>query len=449
MYFVYRLLLTFGFLVLLPRFLFDAFRHGKYVAGFGERLGNLSPLAKTDGPVVWLHCVSVGESQAARPLVSGIRKRFPDHSIVVSTTTLTGQRLAREIFKAEAARVFYFPFDWSWTVRRSLNAIRPSSILIMETEIWPGFLRECEARRIPVAIVNGRLSPQSFRRYMWIRRFLKRVLQGLSLAVMQTEDDAERIRALGLNPTRVVVSGSMKFDAGTMAASNSLTDEFRERFNFSEAAPLIIAASTHAPEESLILEAFRQTRIDSALQPRLLLAPRHPERFAEVASLLDKSGLSWTRRSSTPSENDRTCDVILLDTIGELSAIYSLGKVVFVGGSIAPSGGHNILEPAAVGAAIITGAHTHNFEAINRTFVNQGAIIQLGAGSNLETTNELTKAFTDLLTNNQLRQELQQKAKKLLEQNLGATERTLDYLELILVTSDERGAVQAKSNSTA
>lgn len=428
MYFVYRLLLTLGFLVLLPRFLFDALRHGKYVAGLGERLGKLAPLEQTDRSVVWLHCVSVGESQAARPLVSGIRQRFPNYTIVVSTTTLTGQTLAREIFKSEAARVFYFPFDWSWTVRRALDAIRPDSVLIMETEIWPGFLRECEARRIPVAIVNGRLSLQSFRRYLWIRRFLKRVLQGLSLAVMQTEDDAERIRALGLNPTRVAVSGSMKFDAGTMVASNSLTNEFRERFNFTEAAPLIIAASTHAPEEGIVLEAFRQTCLDSAPKPRLLLAPRHPERFAEVASLLARSALNWTRRSSLPSENDRTCDVILLDTIGELSAIYALGKVVFVGGSIAPSGGHNILEPAAVGVAIITGAHTHNFAAITMAFVNQGAIVQLPSGSDLESTKELARTLTELLTNDQRRLDLQQKAKKLLEQNLGATERTLGYL---------------------
>ena len=198
MYFVYSLLLTLGFLILLPRFLFDALRHGKYVAGFGERLGSVPPLnAKTN--VVWLHCVSVGESQAARPLVEGIRKRFPNHTLVVSTTTLTGQKFARELFRNEAAKVFYFPFDWKWTVRRTLKAINPTAVLIMETEIWPGFLRECRRRSIPVAIVNGRLSKQSFRRYGYIKGFVARVLGNISLAVMQTEKDADRIRALGVS----------------------------------------------------------------------------------------------------------------------------------------------------------------------------------------------------------------------------------------------------------
>ena len=316
MYFVYRLLLTLGFLVLLPRFILDAFRHGKYVAGFGERMGNLTPL-ETDEPVVWIHCVSVGETQASRPLVNGIRRRFPNHTIVVSTTTLTGQTLARRIFKADTAKVFYFPFDWTWTVKRSLDVIRPSLVLIMETEIWPGFLRECKLRRIPVALVNGRLSPQSFRRYLWIKGFIKRVLEGLSLAVMQTEDDAKRIRDLGMNPDRVLVSGSVKFDAGTMTTANLVTSELSGRFGFSSVAPLLIAASTHAPEESLVLEAFQKILL-SEPRPRLLIAPRHPERFDDVAGLLDRAGLTWTRRTAVPSEADRTCDVVLLDTIGEL-----------------------------------------------------------------------------------------------------------------------------------
>ena len=434
MYFVYRFLLTLGFLLLLPRFILDAFRHGKYVAGFGERLGSLAPLENAVH-VVWIHCVSVGETQAARPLLNGIRKRFPNHTIAVSTTTLTGQNLAREIFKDHAARIFYFPFDWSWTVRRALNAIRPSSVLIMETEIWPGFLRECESRGIPVAIVNGRLSQQSFRRYQWIKRFLKRVLTGIDLAAMQTEVDAERIRALGMGPERVVVAGNLKFDAGTIAPSNLVTKELRERFNFTETAPpLIIAASTHEPEESLILEAFRQTRALGNPKARLLLAPRHPERFDEVASMLDKSSLSWTRRSSVASESDRNCDVVLLDTIGELASVYFLGEIVFVGGSIARSGGHNILEPAAAGAAIITGPHIHNFAAINQVFLDQEAIIQLPLGNDSDTTFELARTLAKLLTDNQLRQELKQRAKQVLNQNLGATDRTLNYLEPILAS---------------
>src|SRR6266567_7809235 len=199
MYFVYSLLLTLGFVVLAPRFLFDALSKGKYVAGFRERLGLLSPIPNDARPVIWLHCVSVGETQAARPLLAGLKERFPDHSLVVSTITSTGQKLARDLFKDQTVKIFYFPFDWRWTVRRTLNAIRPSLVLIMETEVWPGFLHECRIQQIPTGIVNGRLSERSFRRYRLVKPFITRVLQCLKFAIMQTEADADRLRRLGLN----------------------------------------------------------------------------------------------------------------------------------------------------------------------------------------------------------------------------------------------------------
>ena len=223
MYLVYSLLLTLGFLILLPRFIIDALRHGKYVAGFRERLGGLQPVDDS-GRVIWLHCVSVGETQAARPLVKGLRQHFSNYTLVVSTTTRTGQKLASELFENEAVRVFYFPFDWRWTVRRALKAIKPSAVLIMETEIWPRFLRECYLQKIPVTIVNGRLSSQSFRRYRWIKGFVSRVLNYLRMAVMQSEADAGRIRALGLDPARVFVSGNLKFDAGVMTPNGAIAD---------------------------------------------------------------------------------------------------------------------------------------------------------------------------------------------------------------------------------
>lgn len=431
MYFVYSLLLTLGFLVLLPRFLFDALRHGKYVAGFGERLGNLPPLDSKGQRVVWLHCVSVGESQAARPLVAGIRKRFPDHTIVVSTTTLTGQKLAREIFKDEAARVFYFPFDWGWTVRRTLKAIHPNSVLIMETEIWPRFFRECQARAIPIAIVNGRLSSQSFRRYKWISGFLKRVLKGLTLAVMQSQADADRIVELGLDPTKVAVSGSIKFDAGKMGGSSAIASDFRERFNITEATPVLIAASTHDPEESIVLAALAKVRRPAL---RLILAPRHPERFAQVAALLDQSGLNWSRRSSPPNPGDKTCEAILLDSIGELSSLYPLAMLVFVGGSFSRTGGHNLLEPAAVGAAIVTGPHTFNFADITKAFVRAGAMVQLQGENPQESIESLAAAISELVSHEEHRLGLQTKAKRLVEQNLGATDFTIQLLEQLVAS---------------
>ncbi len=432
MYFIYSLLLGLGFLILLPRFLFDAFRHGKYVAGFRERWGSLLPLANDGRPVVWIHCVSVGETQAARPLVRGIREQYPNHLIAISTITLTGQNLARETFKHDAARVFYFPFDWRWVVRRTLTAINPDTVLVMETELWPGFLRECKQQQIPVAIINGRLSEQSFRRYRVIKSFMKRVLSSIDLAIMQTEADAERLRALGMDADKTLVSGSLKFDVGTMPATASSTTAFRERFKLADDSPLILAASTHAPEERIILDAFKQIVSNSEPKPRLMIAPRHPERFADVAALIETSGFRWARRTAAADPADAQAEVILLDSIGELQSVYSLASIVFVGGSIAKTGGHNILEPAAVGACVITGAHTHNFQLIVETFVRAGAIVQLQPMSDSEATLKLATVISQLLAEPARRQELGALARSLVNENRGATERTLQSLNSIL-----------------
>ncbi|HEY9402162.1 MAG TPA: glycosyltransferase N-terminal domain-containing protein, partial [Pyrinomonadaceae bacterium] len=195
MYLLYSLLLTLAIFALLPLFLLDALRHGKYVAGLRERLGGVPEVERGGRGVIWLHCVSVGETQAARPLARSLVERFPSHALVVSTTTLTGQRLAREVFRDDAAAVFYFPFDWAWSVRRSLGKIKPSLVLVMETELWPRFLRECRRRGVPVALVNGRISEKSFKGYRRLGGFIEKVVGALTLAVMQTEADAERIRA--------------------------------------------------------------------------------------------------------------------------------------------------------------------------------------------------------------------------------------------------------------
>src|SRR5258705_3113399 len=433
MYFIYSLLLALGFLILLLRCLLDAIRHGKFVAGFRERFGSLSPFRKDGRTVVWIHCVSVGETQAARPLVQGIRARFPDSLIAISTITLTGQNLAREIFKDDVAKVFYFPFDWRWVVRRTLKAINPDTVLVMESELWPGFLRECKEQQIPVALVNGRLSAQSFRRYRMIRRFMARVLSSLSLAIMQTEADAERLQALGMDAGKTYVFGSMKFDAGTMPETDSLTIAFRDRFNLG-ASPLILAASTHEPEEVLILNSFIQVTERSETKPRLMIAPRHPERFAEVADLLKTAGLRWVRRTATPEASDGQADVILLDSIGELRSVYSLASIVFVGGSIAKTGGHNVIEPAAVGAPVIVGSHTYNFQSIVETFVQAGAIVQLQPMSDSAAIVQLANTISDLLADPSNRHKLGTRARNLVNENRGATARTLESLSSTLPT---------------
>src|SRR5215211_8803199 len=309
MYQGYSLLLSLGLIVLIPHFLFQALAHGKYVAGLRQRLGSVPPV--NGKPVVWLHCVSVGETQAARPLAKRLKQQFPEHDLVVSTITLTGQNLARDVFRNDAASVFYFPFDWRWTVRRALTAVNPAVVLIMETEIWPNFLRECKTRQIPVALVNGRISRQSYRRYSLIRFFLRRVLSCLSIAVMQSETDAQRLQALGMAGEKLFNAGNLKFDVASGSELTNKTSEIRERFGLQSDVPLILAASTHAPEEELILESLKQLRTKQPL--RLMLAPRHPERFNEVASLIQSSGLSWARRTNVPGPKDADATVILLD----------------------------------------------------------------------------------------------------------------------------------------
>jgi 3-deoxy-D-manno-octulosonic-acid transferase len=424
MYLAYSLLLSLGLLVLIPHFLFQALAHGKYIGGLRQRLGSVPAI--NGKPVIWLHCVSVGETQAARPLARRLKEEYPHHALVVSTITLTGQNLARDVFGAEAESVFYFPFDWRWSVRRALKTINPAAVLIMETELWPNFLRECKARSIPVALVNGRISRQSYRRYTLIKFFLKRVLSSLTIAVMQSEPDAERLRSLGMPVERLATAGNLKFDAETGSELSGKTEEFRKRFDLTSKTPLILAASTHSPEEQIMLDSLKQLR---AKQPvRLMLAPRHPERFHEVATLLQNSGMSWARRTNEPNPDDTNAAMILLDTIGELPAAYPLADVVFVGGSIVDKGGHNVLEPAASGVAVVTGPHTHNFHAIVELMEEAGALVQLQAVEGPAAAQELTAVFQQLLNDDGERAELGRLAKQLVTDNQGAAERTMKLI---------------------
>ena len=436
MYLAYSLLLLFGLLVLLPHFLFQALAHGKYLDGLWQRLGSVSPI--TGKPVIWLHCVSVGETQAARPLARRLNQQFPHHALVVSTITLTGQKLARDVFQNQAERIFYFPLDWRWTVRRALKRMNPAAVLIMETELWPNFLRECKSRGIPVALVNGRISKQSFRRYSLIKFFLKKVLTSLSMAVMQSETDAQRLQSLGMPDEKLFTAGNLKFDAEPGSDLAEKASEIRERFGFHSGAPLILAASTHAPEEEIILESLKQLRTKQPV--RLMIAPRHPERFNEVASLIQNSGLSWTRRTNPPDANDTEATVILLDTIGELPATYSLATAVFVGGSIVDRGGHNMLEPAAAGSAVVTGAHTHNFHAIVDLMEEAGAIVQLPPAQGADATHEFTRALEKLLADPDERAELGRRAKQLVMDNQGAAERTMKLIAPLFSSKQHEGS---------
>jgi 3-deoxy-D-manno-octulosonic-acid transferase len=429
MYFIYSLLLTVGFVLLLPRFLLDAMRSGKYVTGLRQRLGNIPKINSNGKRVVWLHCVSVGEARAAQSLVRELKNKFPNLVLVVSTTTVTGQNLAREIFRDHAAAVFYFPIDWAWTVRRTLRAIQPSAVLVMETEIWPRLFREARKRNVPVALLNGRISEKSFRRYKLVRPFIARALSDLTFASMQTESDATRIAQLGLPSQQLRVSGNLKFDSAAASIDENRTSEIRSRFGFNGSRPLIVAASTHDSEEAVLVEAFRQIRQQHP-DARLVIAPRHPERFESVASLLANCGFKFARRSAATSPDDTDADIILLDSIGELTAVYSLAAVAFVGGSIAPHGGHSVIEPAAFGVCTITGWHTHNFAAVTKALLDEGGLIQLA--HTVEPATEIARTTNQLLSDNTRREEIGRRAQAVCEAGKGATNRTLDMIAGLL-----------------
>ena len=437
MYFIYSLLLTLGFTILLPRFALDALRSGKYVTGLRQRLGNLPAINSNGKPVIWLHCVSVGEAQAAQSLVRELSKGFPKFALVVSTTTVTGQLVAGELFRDQAAAVFYFPIDWAWTIRRVLNKLQPAAILVLETELWPRMFREARKRDIPVALLNGRISDKSFGRYKLVRTFIRRVLNDLTLAAMQTEQDAARIEALGMPENRISIAGNLKFDSAPSTSDFDLGSEIRNRFGLNDAKPLIVAASTHDPEEQVVIDALRMVR-QSHSNARLLIAPRHPERFEEVASLLSQSEFSSVRRSATPSAADVQADVVLLDSIGELRAVYALADVAFVGGSIAPHGGHSVIEPGAHGVCTVTGPHTQNFAAVTQALLDEDALIQLSKTE--EPAADLARVFTELLSDEKKRRSIAARARAVCDGNRGATARTIDLISpLLAVTPAQSG----------
>ena len=440
MYFIYSILLSAAFVLMLPLFLV---RREKYAAGFKQRLGNY-PEFKHDGrKVIWLHCVSVGEANAARPLVDGLLSEFPGHRVVISTTTKTGQELAGKIFAGKADAVFYFPFDWKFSVRRALNHFKPSAVLLMETEIWPRFIHEAKLAGAKIAVVNGRLSERSFGRYRKVRGFLKRVLSNIDLALMQGGDDANRLISLGLAAAKAKVTGNLKYDLRIGPDESQFADVFKGRFGIDGRRRVILAASTHEPEEKWILDAFAS--LGSAIggpHPRLIIAPRHPERFKRVEELIDAfrydgdcewPDYTYTTRSSAPADLDKDRDIILLDSVGELRAVYSLADIVFVGGSLIPHGGQSVLEPAVSGRPIVTGPYTHNFKAITEGFLSENALVRLPeVPDEFQKSERLYEVFLELLENPERRNELARNARAVMEANRGATAKTVELLRHFL-----------------
>lgn len=407
MYLVYTFLLYIGLFLALPWY---ALRFRKYLPTLKDRLGypNIPKLRRS----VWIHAVSVGEVKSVQGLIEKLRPAHPGQPIVVSTSTPAGQELARNT-AGLADHVIYFPLDLPGILRRTLDLVNPELVLIAETEIWPNFLRECRKRNIRVVMVNGRISDRSFPRYRFARRWLKRVLDDYTLLGMQTETDRERIQSIGADGSKVTVFGNLKYDAGQ--ASSTLSPEYSELL--AQLPSLWIAASTMPDEEAFILAAFVQLRLHHP-GLKLMIAPRHPHRFGAVEELVRAMGLSCGLRSRMQIR----ADVLLLDSIGELASVFRYASVVFMGGTLVPRGGHNILEPAAVGKPIVFGPHMENFQEIRRQFLDADAAVEVGD------TSGLVEAVDRLLADTAAANALGERARRVVEQNSGATERVLAYL---------------------
>jgi 3-deoxy-D-manno-octulosonic-acid transferase len=423
MYFTYTFCLFVGLLVSSPWYLI---RSRRYIGTLKSRLGLLKipDLQRS----IWVHAVSVGEVRAVGKLLEGLRLQYPGQPLVLSTITPTGQKLAKET-PGLADHVVYFPFDFSGSIRRAIRKIDPERIIIAETEIWPNFLRECRKRKIQVMMVNGRISDRSFPRYRWIRHWLRTVLNDYSVLGMQSDLDRERIELLGADHDRVQVFGNLKYDV--LSSRTPLESNLSQLLKASQ--PLWIAASTTAAgtaspsnEEDQVLEAFTALR-QRHPSLKLMIAPRHPERFQAVEELVRARGFQCTRRTtrngshSSGSLNSFT-DVLLLDSIGELASTFSYASVVFMGGTLVPRGGHNILEPAAASRAIVFGPHMENFREISALFLKADAAIQIG------NANELATAVDRLLTDSATTAALGERAHRIVERNTGATERVIAFL---------------------
>ncbi len=456
MYFIYSLLMGLAALLLTPYWLVQGLRHGKYFSNLGQRLGflfpTLSELPEKRAGAIWIHAVSVGEALSGVTLARRLKQAYPDRPLVISTTTLTGQALARERMPFADA-IFYFPLDWAFCVRAALRAVRPSIVIVLETEIWPNFLREARRCDVPVVFVSGRISDRSFARYQrylgvfgfFLRPFLRSALANASAFLMQGEKDAERIRALGAPADLVQVSGNLKYDLELPAdtpISQWLAAEAQRRGR----SPIIVAGSVVATEEPLALIAFGtlQGEFRNAL---LVLAPRKPECFDSAAEFIDDSHRKFIRRSQIPvpgpSQNGAKLaefsipddvTVILLDSIGELASLYRVADGAFVGGSLVESGGHNILEPAAFGKVPVFGPSMENFAEIAQRFTAAEAAVQV------ESPEDAGVAWIEFMRDPGRASRMGAAARNLVESSRGATDRAIaEIAKRLEVAGREKG----------
>jgi len=437
-------------ILLTPYWLIQGIRHGKYLSNLKERLGLAFPalekLPAERPAAIWLHAVSVGEVLAGVTLAKRLKEEVPERALVVSTTTITGQALANERMPFADA-VIYFPLDWAFCARRALAAVRPALVVVLETEIWPNFLREAARRNVPVVFVSGRISDRSFARsHTWLslagfylRPFLRAALAHASGFWMQSKKDAKRVIALGAPPEKVKVGGNLKYDL-ELPKSTPLAEWLEMELQRSGRRPLIVAGSVVATEEPLALIAFGVTQGEHR-KALLVLAPRKPERFDAAAAFVTESQRKYVRRSSlhVPSPGGQALGgnetqlgddvtVLLLDSIGELASLYRLADGVFVGGSLVESGGHNILEPAAFGKVPVFGESMENFAEIAHRFVAAEAAIQVASPE------DAGVSWIELLRDPARDKRMGETGRRLMDESRGATDRALDAIRAYIAS---------------
>lgn len=411
-------------LVALPWLIVQSIRTGKYRSGYGEKLLGRVPRRHSQGECIWLHAVSVGEVNLLKTVVAELRQSRGDAELVISTTTDTGHALARKLFPD--LTVFFCPLDFSWAVESALSRVRPTLLILSELELWPNLVACTAASGIPVAIINARLSERSHRGYRRVRPVFRSVLRGVRLIAAQDEASAERFRDLGADPQTVYVSGNIKFDGAETRRDNPRTVALQKLAGFASDDIVFLAGSTQEPEERLAVETFQKL---SAEYPalRLVVVPRHRERFDEVAALLAASGLAWQRRSQLENASpDPSCRILLVDTVGELGAWWGTAAVAFVGGSLGTRGGQNMLEPAGYAAAVSFGPKTRNFRDIVSLLLAHDAATVVADGE------QLTAFVRQCLTDPDWAQKQGRRAQRLVLAGQGATRRTVERLSSLL-----------------
>jgi len=430
-YLLYNTIFSFLLIFAVPYFLFRALIDGRFRKELIQRMG-FFPTLSLRKPI-WVHAASVGEVFCSIPLLKRIKKEFPHSEIVLTTITRTGNEAAKNQ-AIEADCVLFSPIDHPLTIKRMIQRIQPSLLLIAETELWPNLLRSCGKKRIPIVLFNGRISEKSFRRYLFFKFFFKGCLKYISLFLMQTEEDRDRIVKMGARIDRTRVPGNLKFDQTSPSFTQEAMEEMARSLHVRGNETLLIAGSTHSGEEEILLNLFRDLRkADPHLV--LLLAPRHLQRLEEVEQILKKESISWVRRTSLSMDQERSgeeakdlAEVILLDTMGELMYLYSLGTLAFIGGTLVPIGGHNPIEPLFFKKCVLFGPHMFHFSEVSRHLIEAGAAIQVKGKE------DLAFHLKRLLSDKRAREEIGEKGYQFLQKHRGATERTFEGIKPLLVS---------------